>query len=142
MTLSSRREVVTLLPPTDDDATRLSLLLGDGASWSAQSLADHAGISKRTAQRALAKLVADRVATRTGTGRVVRYTRPAPPIASRMLLLGLMPDGAVEETLRVPVDTISGMEATRDGVFWCGGRKGALRVVRQSRLVLSSYFKT
>ncbi len=91
--LSSSREVVVLLPATDDDATRLALLLADGASWSAQELADHAGVSKRTAQRALAALVSDGTAVRTGSGKVVRYTRPAPPIASRMLLLGLLPKG-------------------------------------------------
>ncbi len=43
--------------------------------------------------------------------------------------LGL--DGTVEETLRVPVEAISGLEATRDGAFWVGGRKGRLRVVRR-----------
>jgi hypothetical protein len=89
--LSSRREVVVLLPATDDDAARVALLLGDGASWSAQGLADHAGVSKRTALRALATLVADGGAIRTGAGSAVRYARPAPPIASRMLLLGLLP---------------------------------------------------
>jgi len=40
-------------------------------------------------------------------------------------------DGAVEETLRVPVDAIAGVEGTGDGVFWCGGNKGRLRVVRR-----------
>ncbi len=89
--LASAREVALLLPPTDDDAARVALLLGDGASWSAQALADHAGVSKRTALRALATLVADGAALRSGAGNAIRYTRPAPPIASRMLLLGLLP---------------------------------------------------
>ncbi len=89
--LSSKREVVVLLPATDDDASRVTLLLADGASWSAQGLAEHAGISKRTALRALATLVAGGGAVRTGSGSVVRYTRPAAPLASRMLLLGLLP---------------------------------------------------
>jgi len=40
-------------------------------------------------------------------------------------------DGTVEETLRVPVDAIAGVEGTRDGTFWCGGNKGTLRVVRR-----------
>jgi hypothetical protein len=40
-------------------------------------------------------------------------------------------DGTVEETLRVPVDGISGVEGTRDGAFWCGATKGRLRVVRR-----------
>jgi hypothetical protein len=43
----------------------------------------------------------------------------------------LGPDGAVEETLRVPVDAIAGVEATRAGDFWCGGSKGKLRLVRR-----------
>ncbi|MGZ3456760.1 MAG: helix-turn-helix domain-containing protein, partial [Polyangiales bacterium] len=34
--LRSKREVIVLLPPSDDDAARIALLLGDGASWSAQ----------------------------------------------------------------------------------------------------------
>jgi tetratricopeptide (TPR) repeat protein len=89
--LSSKREVVMLLPPSDDEVARVALLLGDGASWSAQGLAEHAGISKRTAQRALGALVASGGAIRTGKGKDVRYTRPGTPIASRMLLLGLVP---------------------------------------------------
>lgn len=40
-------------------------------------------------------------------------------------------DGAVEESLRVPVDTISGVEGTGDGAFWCGGSAGKLRLVRR-----------
>ncbi|MDY7227391.1 helix-turn-helix domain-containing protein [Hyalangium rubrum] len=89
--LSSQREVVVLLPASDDEVSRIALLLGDGASWSAQGLAEHAGISKRTAQRVLGTLVANGGAIRTGKGRDVRYLRPGTPIASRMLLLGLVP---------------------------------------------------
>jgi hypothetical protein len=43
------------------------------------------------------------------------------------------PDGTVVETLHVPVDAISGVEATGDGGFWCGGEKGTLRLVRRKR---------
>jgi tetratricopeptide (TPR) repeat protein len=89
--LSSKRDVVVLLPPSDDEAARIALLLGDGASWSAQGLAEHAGVSKSTAQRALTALVERGAAIRTGKGKDVRYTRPGTPIASRMLLLGLVP---------------------------------------------------
>lgn len=89
--LSSKREAVVLLPPSEDEVARVALLLGDGASWTAQGLAEHAGISKRTAQRALGALVAGGGAIRTGKGKDVRYTRPGTPIASRMLLLGLVP---------------------------------------------------
>jgi hypothetical protein len=89
--LASSRDVVVLLPPSDDEVARVAILLADGASWSAQGLAEHAGISKRTAQRALGALVASGAAVRTGTGKALRYTRPGTPIASRMLLLGLVP---------------------------------------------------
>lgn len=89
--LTSKRDVVVLLPPSDDDEARVALLLGDGAAWSVRSLAEHAGVSKSTAQRALHALVESGGAERTGKGRHVRYTRPGTPIASRMLLLGLVP---------------------------------------------------
>lgn len=89
--LSTKREVVLLLPPSDDDDARIALLLGDGAAWTARAIAEHAGISRRTAQRALATLVERGAAVRTGQGKDVRYTRPGTPIASRMLLLGLLP---------------------------------------------------
>jgi hypothetical protein len=89
--LSSRRAIALLVPRTEDDATRVAILLGDGASWSAQRIAESAGISKRTAQRALADLVVSGRAMRTGSGKSVRYHRPGTPIASRMLLLGLAP---------------------------------------------------
>lgn len=89
--LASKREVAVLLPPSEDETARIALLLGDGAAWSAQGLAEHAGVSKRTAQRALGALVASGGAVRTGKGRDLRYTRPGTPIASRMLLLGLVP---------------------------------------------------
>jgi hypothetical protein len=89
--LASAREVLVLLPRSDDDAARIMALLGDGASWSAQSVAESAGVSKRTAQRALGDLVARGLAVRAGGGRGVRYHRPGTPIASRMLLLGLAP---------------------------------------------------
>jgi len=89
--LASRREVAVLAPRAGDDATRVAILLGDGAAWSAQRIAESAGVSRRTAQRALGELVAAGRAVRTGTGRTVRYQRPGTPIASRMLLLGLAP---------------------------------------------------
>jgi hypothetical protein len=89
--LVSKRDVVVLLPASDEEAARIALLLGDGASWSAKGLAEHAGVSKRTAQRALGALVESGGAIRTGRGKDVRYTRPGTPVASRMLLLGLVP---------------------------------------------------
>jgi len=95
--LASRRPVAVLVPRDQDDASRVAILLGDGAAWSAQRVAESAGISKRTTQRALAELVDSGRAVRTGRGRNVRYARPGAPIASRMLLLGLVPDVASQE---------------------------------------------
>jgi hypothetical protein len=89
--LASSREVITLLPPSEDDDARIAILMSDGAAWSAQALAEHAGVSKRTVQRALALLVEEGRALRTGQAQGVRYTRAGPRIASRMLLLGLVP---------------------------------------------------
>lgn len=89
--LASQRDVVVLLPPSDDDDARIAILLSDGAAWSARGLAEHAGISTRTAQRVLTNLVASGGAIRSGKGKNVRYVRPGTPIASRMLLLGLVP---------------------------------------------------
>jgi hypothetical protein len=88
---SERRPVVVLLPPSDDHDARVSILLGDGAAWTAQALAEHAGISKRTAQRALSLLVEGGRAVRLGAGRNVTYASASAPIASRLLLLGLVP---------------------------------------------------
>ena len=45
----------------------------------------------------------------------------------------LAADGTVEETLTVPVETISGVEATESGEFWCGGERGTLRLVRRPK---------
>jgi len=95
--LVSKRDVEILLPPSDDEGARVALLLGDGASWSAKSLAEHAAVSKSTARRALAALVEGGSVVRTGAGNGVRYARVGTPIASRMLLLGLVPRGAEKE---------------------------------------------
>jgi len=88
--LTTARDVAVLLPPSDDDTSRLALLLGDGAWWTAQALAEHAGVSKRTAQRALSALAESGGAVRAGGPKDLRYARPGAPIASRMLLLGLV----------------------------------------------------
>ena len=56
------------------------VLLGDGASWTAQGLAEHAGVSKRTALRALRTLVE--------RGAVVRDYLLAQKLASERLFLG------------------------------------------------------
>jgi tetratricopeptide (TPR) repeat protein len=89
--LGSERPVLVLLPLTDDDGARIGSLLGDGAAWSAQELAEHAGISKRTALRVLRSLVSSGRVCSMGSGKEVRYASASPRIASRMLLLGLVP---------------------------------------------------
>lgn len=89
--LSSERPIVVLLPPSDDHDANVALLLGDGAAWTAQAIAEHAGISKRTAQRALSSLVEAGRAAKLGSGRNVQYASASAPIASRLLLLGLVP---------------------------------------------------
>lgn len=89
--LRSKREVISLFPRSEDEGARLTLLLGDGAAWSAQSLAEHAGVSRRTAQRALAALLERGQVLRVGGGRDTRYLREGTPLASRLLLLGLLP---------------------------------------------------
>jgi tetratricopeptide (TPR) repeat protein len=89
--LVSSREVITLLPPSEDEDARIAILMSDGAAWSAQALAEHAGVSKRTVQRALAALVDAGGTTRSSHGKEVRYTKAGAPIAARMLLLGLVP---------------------------------------------------
>ncbi|MFY0533958.1 HTH domain-containing protein [Nannocystis pusilla] len=76
--LASERDVAVLLPPTDDEAARLGLLLGDGAAWSAQALAEHAGVSRRTAQRALQQLVERGVVCRSVKGKTSVTPDPAP----------------------------------------------------------------
>jgi outer membrane protein assembly factor BamB len=43
----------------------------------------------------------------------------------------LAADGTVEETVRVEVELLSGIEGARDGEFWCGGEDGTLRHVRR-----------
>jgi hypothetical protein len=89
--LSSARPIVVLLPPSDDHDAKVALLLADGAAWTAQAIAEHAGISKRTAQRALSLLVESGRAVKLGSGRNVQYASASEPIASRLLLLGLVP---------------------------------------------------
>ncbi|HEY6556947.1 MAG TPA: helix-turn-helix domain-containing protein [Polyangiaceae bacterium] len=89
--LVSARPIVVLLPPSDDHDAKVALLLADGAAWTAQAVAEHAGISKRTAQRALSALVEEGRAIKLGSGRAVRYASASAPIASRLLLLGLVP---------------------------------------------------
>jgi hypothetical protein len=88
--LDSARPVQLLLPPTDHADASIALLLGDGAAWTAQAIAEHANVSKRTALRALALLVENGRAVRVANGKEFRYVAAGPAIASRLLLLGLV----------------------------------------------------
>lgn len=45
----------------------------------------------------------------------------------------LAPDGAVEESVSVPVEFIAGIEGNGRGDFWCAGERGTLRLVRRKR---------
>lgn len=89
--LSSSLPVVIVLPMADDDDAKVAVLLGDGATWTARSVADHAGISLRTAQRALGRLVDAGRVRRSGTASKAVYASASPAVASRLLLLGLLP---------------------------------------------------
>lgn len=90
--LASTRDVLVLLPVSDDDDARIATLLADGAAWSAREVAEHAGISLRTAQRALTRLAEGGAITRVGrTAKASRYASTTNRIASRLLLLGLVP---------------------------------------------------
>jgi hypothetical protein len=82
--LQAPRDVVLVLPKRGDD---VAVLLGDGAAWTAEAVAEHLGVSLRTAQRSLARLVETGEAARLGRSRWVT-TRAR--IASRLLLLGLV----------------------------------------------------
>lgn len=89
--LGSKREVVRLLPLSDDEGARIAVLLGDGASWTARALAESVGVSPRSVQRALQKLLERQVVEKVGAGKDQRYVQKGAPVASRMLLLGLIP---------------------------------------------------
>jgi hypothetical protein len=87
---SSPRPVSVLHPPADTADATVALLLADGAAWTAQAVADHANVSKRTALRALSALADAGKVMRVTKGKDVRYVAPArSAIASRLLLLGL-----------------------------------------------------
>lgn len=88
--LESSRPVQLLLPTRGDADASIALLLGDGAAWTAQAIAEHANVSKRTALRALASLVEKGRASRVANGKDIRYLAAGPAIASRLLLLGLV----------------------------------------------------
>jgi hypothetical protein len=85
------RDLVVLTPLGDDRGAHVAMLLGDGAAWRAAELAEHAGVSKRTALRVLASLVESGHVVRSGRGEETRYASAAGRVASRMLLLGLVP---------------------------------------------------
>lgn len=79
--------VQVVLPPVDDDASRLLALVSDGEAWSSSALALALGESQRSVQRALGTLENAGKVTSHGQGKNRRWL--APPIhsfATHMLL--------------------------------------------------------
>ena len=84
---------VVLAPPTDDRRAGVLALLADGESWSTSALAEALGASQRTVQRSLETLARTGKVHSYGHGRARRWTTPALPGFTTLLLLpaGVMP---------------------------------------------------
>lgn len=86
------REVVTLVPPVDEEHATVLALLSDGEAWSSSALALALGASQRTVQRALDALSAAGKAQSFGRGRARRWvTPPIPGFTTTLLLPGPLP---------------------------------------------------
>jgi hypothetical protein len=81
------REVVMLAPPVADKHAGVLAFLADGESWSSSALALALGGSQRTTQRALDSLAAAGKVQSYGRGRARRWTTPAAPGFTPILLL-------------------------------------------------------
>ena len=66
-------DVVTLVPPMDDEHGAVLALLADGNPWSSSALALALGASQRTTQRALVALERVGRARAFGRGRAQRW---------------------------------------------------------------------
>lgn len=83
----AHRKVVLLTPPVEEEHGALLALLADGESWSSSALALAAGMSQRTAQRALDALASAGKVQGFGRGRARRWTCPPLPGFATPLLL-------------------------------------------------------
>ncbi len=81
------RQVVVLAPPVEGEDAAVLALLADGEAWSSSALALALGTSQRTAQRALDSLTTSGKVQSFGRGRARRWTAPAVPGFTTMLLL-------------------------------------------------------
>jgi hypothetical protein len=80
-------EVVMLAPPVTQKHAAVLAFLADGESWSSSALALVLGASQRTTQRALDSLAAEGKVQWVGGGRARRWTSPAVPGFTTLLLL-------------------------------------------------------
>ena len=80
-------EVVVLARPVDEQHAAALAFLADGEAWSSSALALALGISQRTVQRALDRLVAAGKVQSFGRGRARRWMTPPVPGFTTTLLL-------------------------------------------------------
>lgn len=88
------REIVVLVPPSEDEHSALLALLADGEAWSSSALALALGAGPRSVQRALEELSREAKVQGIGRGRARRWMVPAAPgFPSILLLPGPVPTG-------------------------------------------------
>jgi hypothetical protein len=83
----SRREVVVLARPVEEEHGAVLAFLADGESWSSSALALALGASQRTVQRALDELAAAGKVQSFGQARARRWISPPLPGFTTVLLL-------------------------------------------------------
>jgi DNA-binding winged helix-turn-helix (wHTH) protein len=83
----SRREVVVLARPVEEEHGAVLAFLADGESWSSSALALALGASQRTVQRALDELAAAGKVQPFGQARARRWISPPLPGFTTVLLL-------------------------------------------------------
>jgi hypothetical protein len=93
--LAPRRagEVVVLARPVEERHAAVLALLADGESWSSSALALALGSSRRTAQRALDALAAERKVSSFGRGPARRWLTPPVGFTTILLLPSPLPNG-------------------------------------------------
>lgn len=80
-------DVVVLARPVEEEHASVLALLADGESWSSSALALALGTSQRTVQRELETLASEGKVQAYGRGRARRWTTPALPGFTTVLLL-------------------------------------------------------